>query len=106
MAFLLWQADGLGLFVAQAHPQPRTLGGDREILISQPPHEVEGLLRRLLLSLAQRVGLDVLLDRRPHLRRRPEITVGRHEAPESLVRSLKVVTLDEESEPPLAIGEV
>jgi len=40
----------LGLFVAHAHPQPSAFGGNGQVAISQPPDEVEGLLRGLLLS--------------------------------------------------------
>jgi hypothetical protein len=40
------------------------------------------------------------------LRRCPEETVCGHEAPERLVRPLKVVRVDEKHEPPLGVGEV
>jgi hypothetical protein len=103
---LLWHGDGLGFFVAQAHPQPSAFGGNGQVAISQPPDQVEGLLRRLLLRLTQSVGLDVLLDRRPHLGRRSEIPVCGHQSAQRLVRPLEVVTLDEESQPPLAIRKV
>jgi hypothetical protein len=47
---LLRHGDGLRLLVAQAHPQPGAFGGNRQVLISQSSHEVEGLLRGLLLG--------------------------------------------------------
>lgn len=94
------------LLVAQAHAQPLALGGDREVLIAQPAHQVEGLLGGLLLGAPKRVGLDVLLDRRSHLRRRAEVAVGGDQPVQRLVRSLEVVALHEEAQPPLAVGEV
>lgn len=96
----------MGLFVAHAYPQPGTVRGDRQVLISQPSDQVEGLLHGLLLGFAKRVGFDVFLDRRPHLGCRSEISVGRHEPAQRLVRPLEVVALHEEAKPPLTIGEV
>jgi hypothetical protein len=96
----------LGFLVAQAHPQPLALRGDREVLVAQPTHQVEGLLGRLLLRASKRVGLDALLDRRPHLRRRAEVAIGGDQPVQGLVGSLEVIALDEKPEPPLAVGEV
>jgi hypothetical protein len=96
----------LGLFVAQAHPQPGPFGSDRQVLISEPADQVEGLLHRLLLGLAQGVGLNVLLDGCPHLGCRAEVAVRRHQTTEPLVRPLEVVALDEERQSSLTVGEV
>ncbi|HSS48269.1 MAG TPA: hypothetical protein VLX28_04925 [Thermoanaerobaculia bacterium] len=103
---LLWHADGLGLFIAQAHPQTRAFGGNRQVLISKASDQVEGLLRRLLLSFPHGVGFDVGLDGCTYLRRCPEVPVSWHEPAQRLMRSLEVVAFDEEPEPTLAVGEV
>jgi hypothetical protein len=100
------QTDGLWLLIAHADPYPRALGGDREVLISQPSDQVKGLLDRLLLRSPQRVCLDVLLDGRPDLRRGAEVAVRRHQSIQRLVRPLEVVPFDEERQPSLAIREV
>jgi hypothetical protein len=100
------QVDGLGGFVAQAHPQPLALGGDREVLVTEAPHQVEGLLGGLLLRAPKCVGFNALLDRRAHLRRCPEVPVRGDEPVQCLVGPLEVVALHEEPEPPLAISEV
>jgi hypothetical protein len=50
-----------------------------------------------------RVVGDRSLDRASHVLGSTEIPVRRHQAPERLVRSLEVVTVDEEPEPLLAI---
>jgi len=96
----------LGFFVSKAHSQPLALRGDREVLVAEAAHQIEGLLGGLLLRAPQRVGFDALLDRRAHLRRRPEVAVGGDQSIQGLVRPLEVVALDEEPEPPLAIGKV
>jgi hypothetical protein len=96
----------LWLLIAHAHPQPRALRGDREVLVTQPSHQIEGLLRGLLLRSPERVGFDVLLHRRPYLWRRAEVAVRGDQPVQGLVRSLEVVSLDEEPQPPLAVGEV
>jgi hypothetical protein len=103
---LLLQVDGLWLLVAQAYAQPLALCGDRKVLISEPAHQVEGLLGGLLLRTPKRVGLDALLDRRSHLRCCAEIPVGGDQPVQCLVRPLEVVALDEKPEAPLTVGEV
>jgi hypothetical protein len=100
------QGDGLWLLIAQTDSEPGPVGGDREVSIPEPSHQIEGLLGRLLLRASQRVAFDVLLDRRAHLRCCAEVPVGRYEPVQRLVRPLEVVPLDEEPEAPLAIGEV
>lgn len=60
----------------------------------------------MVLCASQRIGFDVLLDRRTHLRRCSEVAGGRHQASQRLVRALKIVALDEETQPSLAVREV
>ena len=54
----------------------------------------------------QRVRSHVALDRLPHLRTRSKEAVRRHLPLQRLVRPLEVVGLDEELQPPQAIGKV
>jgi len=95
-----------GLFAADADLQPRAARVDRQIPITQPPHEVEGRPRRLRLRQAQRIGRHCRLDRRTHLGRGTEEAVSRSEALQGLVRALEVVVLHEQQHPPLAVLEV
>jgi hypothetical protein len=84
------------------------VGGDLQVLVAQPPDDVEGLARLLLARQSQRVGFHVLLDRGPHLRRRPEEPVSRHQPRQPLMRPLEVVVLDEVGQPVvqvLVVGE-
>jgi len=63
-------------------------------------------LHRLLSRQPQRVVIDGALHRLTHLRRRLEVSVRGHEAIDALMRALKVVGIDEEPQPPLAITKV
>lgn len=80
--------------------------GDAQVSVSEPADEVEGLARRLLQRAAERVLLHHLLHRVAYLRRRAEEPVRRHQPADALVRTLKVVRVDEELQPPLAVLEV
>lgn len=80
--------------------------GDAEVLISESPDQVEGLLRLLLLCEPQGVGLDLCLDRRAHVWRCAKEAIRRHQAIDALMRSLKVVVLDEERDSPQPVGKV
>ena len=94
------------MLVPELHVQPVPRCGDGHVPVSQSPHQVEGLTRRLLERESQGVLLDILLDGLSYLRRGPEEAVRRHQASYSLVWPLEVVRLDEERHPPLAVGEV
>ncbi|HSD20763.1 MAG TPA: hypothetical protein VLC54_12035, partial [Anaeromyxobacter sp.] len=102
---LLRKSDRL-LLRAHLHPQPVRARCDREIAVAEPAHQVERLLRRLLLREPQRVRLHAPLDRGAHLRRAAEEAVRRHQAAERLVRALEVVAVDEQRETPRTVGEV
>jgi hypothetical protein len=103
---LLADSNRLRLFLAHPYAHPAFGCCDAELPIAQLAHEVEGLLRRLLASKPQRVGFDRLLHRVAHLLRSPEESVGGHEPLERLVRTMEVVVIDEEREPPFAIRVV
>ena len=75
-------------------------------MVPQLPSEVEGLAGRLLECEADRVLLHRGLDRRAHLRGGTEESVGRDEAVDALVRAVKVVAIDEEAQPTLAVREI
>jgi hypothetical protein len=86
--------------------QSTSFRGDRQIAIAKPSHEVERFLQRLLLREPKRVVRHALLHRRAHVRRGAEESVGRHQSSECLMRPLEVVALDEERNPPFAVGIV
>jgi hypothetical protein len=102
---LLRQLDRL-LHLSHLHLQAPAPRRDRQVLISQPPHQVEGLLGRLFQRQPLRVRDHRLFHRRPHLRRRPEEAVRRGHPLDALVRPLEVVPVDEEAQPPVAVREV
>jgi hypothetical protein len=106
IAFLLRQFDALRLLVTHLHPETAARRRDGEVAVAESSDEVEGLSRGLLERKPERVFLHVSLDCLSHLRRCAEEAVGWHETRERLVRSLEVVRVDEEREPPLTIGEV
>ncbi len=106
MVVLLRQLDGLRRFVAHLHAQATFGRRYRQLAIPQAPHQVEGLAQRLLVRQPQRVLLHCPLDRRAHLRRRPEEAVGRHQPAERLVRPLEVVRVHEEPDAFHAVGEI
>jgi hypothetical protein len=92
--------------IAHLHAERSAGSRDAEVLIADAADQVERLLRRLLLCEAKRVGLDLGLDRRSHVRSRAEVPICRYQTIDALVRSLKVVVLDEQLQPPQAVREV
>jgi hypothetical protein len=80
--------------------------GDGQVAIPEPPHQVEGLARWLLERQPLRVVGHRALDSLPHVRGRPEIPVRRHQPIKRLVRPVEVVTVDEEPQSLLAVGEI
>jgi hypothetical protein len=85
----------------------RTSGrGDAEVLVAEATHEIERLLRLLLLSQSQSVGFDLSLDRRSYVRRCTKEPVRRDATVDSLVRPLEVVVLDEERDASKTVREV
>ena len=98
--------DGLRLLVSHLHAQTASVGSDGHALVPQLASKVEGLAHRLLQCEPAGVLLHRRLDRGPHLRCGPEEFVGGHQALNPLVRTAKIVPIDEETEPSLAVGEV
>jgi hypothetical protein len=96
----------LRCFVANLHAHSGAGCGDQQIAIPESSNQVKRLLRRPLVSETNRVVDDVLLDRFTHLRCRAKETISRHETIERLMRALKVVVMNEEADPLLAIGKV
>jgi hypothetical protein len=92
MVFLL-EIDRLWRFSVELDLQAPAICRDREIAIAEPPDQVEGLLRRLLVRQTQRVLRHALFDRRPHLRRRAEEAVRRHQPRETLMGTLEIVAV-------------
>jgi hypothetical protein len=105
MVTLLGQGDG-GFLGADTDLEAGAGGRDGQVAVSQPAHQVEGLVRRLLARQAQGVGGDVGFDHGTHLGGGAEETVCRRQALQRLVRALEVVVLDEEADTALAIVEV
>jgi hypothetical protein len=106
IGLLLRQSNRLRLLGTQLHSQAATRGRDAQVLVSQPAHQVEGLARRLFERQPLGVLRDALLHGCSHLRRGTEEAIGRHEPLDALVRSLEVVSVDEEPEAPVAVSEV
>jgi hypothetical protein len=105
MLALLGQGNR-GFFVAHADFQVRAAGADRQIAIAQPADEIKRLARRLLAGQTQRVGRDVCLDHRTHLRRRAEEAIRRRQTVKGLMRTLEVVVLDKKPNAPLTVIEI
>jgi hypothetical protein len=85
----------------------RTTGGcDAEILVAEAADEIERLLDRFLLRETECVGLDLRLDGCTDLRRRTKVAVRGDISIDALVRTLEVVVLDEELEPPKTVCKV
>ena len=103
---LLSQLDRPRSLLAHLHPQAFARRRDRQVAVAEPADEVEGLAGLAVLRHPHGVVGDVALDRLSHVRCRAEEAVRRHEPPERLVRSLEVVRVDEEPQPPHAVGEV
>jgi hypothetical protein len=103
---LLGQSNRLRLLIPHLHAQPAAGRCNRQVSVSQAPHQVEGLARGLLHREACRVVRDALLDGGPHLRRRPEEAIGGHQPLDALVRALEVVRVDEKPQAAFAVGEV
>jgi hypothetical protein len=79
---------------------------DAQVAVAETSDEIERFLRRLLVCETQGVRCHRLLDRVTHLRRCAKEAVGGHEPFESLVRSLEIVRLHEESDAAVAVREV
>jgi hypothetical protein len=79
---------------------------DAEILVAEATDEVKRFLSRFVLRQPKRVVLHVRLDRSADVRCRAEESVGGHETLDALMRTVKVVVLDEQSDSPLAVREV
>ena len=77
MLVLLRKLYRLRLLRAELHAQRATSRSDRKVLITKPPHQVEGLSWWLLERKAERVLLDALFDRLPHVREMPGDVVER-----------------------------
>jgi hypothetical protein len=88
------------------HQERTTHKRNRQVPVAQSPHQVKGLPGRPLVREGQGVLCHRALDRLPHLRRRAEESVCRHQAPDPLMRPAKVVRLHEEAHPPLAVFEI
>lgn len=98
--------NGLGCFGAHLHAERAAGGSNREVAIAETTHEIEGLPRLLLHREPQRVLLDALLHRVPHVRRRLEEAIRRDDSLDALVRTMEVVPIDVEPESPLTVREV
>ena len=79
---------------------------DREVTVTEPAHEIEGLARRLLSCQAKRIRRHRRFDRGPDLGRRAEEAICRGQAFDRLVRTLEVVVLNEQRRSALAVVEV
>jgi hypothetical protein len=98
MELLSRHGNGSRRFISELYSQLAARRRDGQVLISQLPHQVEGLAHRLLQRHPQRVRFDVRLDRRLHLRRRAEEAICGHQPFDALVRPLEVVAVHEEFE--------
>jgi hypothetical protein len=98
--------DRLWLFVADLDSKRAARGRDAQIPSSKSSHEIERFPGRLLERKPPRVLLHRALDRRPDLRRSPEESICRDEPSERLMRTVKVIGLDEELEATHAVREV
>jgi hypothetical protein len=100
------ELNRLRFAVSHLHAQSSPLRGDAQVAVAQAADQVEGFSRRLLLRQSCSVFRHVLFNRCAHLRRRPKESICRHQSLQRLVRPVEVVRVDEESQPPLHIGEV
>jgi len=103
---LLGQRDPLRRLVAELDLQIAARRRDRQIAVAESAHQVKRLTRRLLVRQTRCVVRHRALHRRPHVRRRAEETVRRHQPLDPLVRPLKVVRLHVQRETPRAVGKV
>jgi hypothetical protein len=94
------------LLVAELDAQPAARGCDGEVSVAEPSHKVKRLAWRLLKGKPQGVLLDVLLDRLAHVRGSSEESVRGHEPVDTSMGSLEIVGIDEQAQPPRAVGEV
>jgi hypothetical protein len=92
--------------VADADIEPLLAGCDREALIAELTDDIEGLAWLLFERETQCVLCDLLLDCLSHVYRGAEESICRHEAVESLMRTLKVVVREVVLEPALCVDEV
>ena len=105
MLVLLRQGDG-GLVGADADLEACAARVDRQIVLAQPPDQVERRLRGLLARESQRVRRHRRLDCAAHRGGRPEVPIRRRQPLERLVRPLEVVVLHIQRHPSLAVREV
>lgn len=94
------------LLVADTDVQSAAFSGDGQVTVTKSTDEIERLARRLLVREPHRIGRNVFLDRCTDVRRRAEEAVRGNETFERLMRTLEVVGLHEEREPPVAVDEV
>ena len=92
--------------IADLHAERSARRSDAEVLVAEPTHQIEGLLRRLLLRHSQCVRVHLRFDRRAHVRCGTKVPIRRHRTLDALMRSLEVVVLDEERQSPQAVREV
>jgi len=92
--------------VANLHLQAIAAGGDRQSLVAELADDIERLSRRLLQCEAQLVRRNRALDFRAHVCGDFEEAVRRHEPVERLMRSLKVVVVDEVFESLLRVNDM
>ena len=98
--------NGLWLLAIELHAQPIAMCRNRQLAVTELADQIERLLRRALEREPPSVFSDRVFDGLAHLRRCAEVPVGRRQSVERLVGSMKVVMVDEEPQPPLAIDEV
>jgi hypothetical protein len=96
----------LRFLVAHAHAKRAPGRAYGEVAVAETTDQVERLARWLLHRCPRRVVLHVELDRSAYVRRCAEVAVRRNEPVEGLMRPLKVVPVDEETETPRAVREV
>jgi len=94
------------VLIAHPHRQRRAARADGKRAVAELTGEVKRLPQRLLLRQAQCVLGHLRLDAGAHLTRRAEEPIRRRESFEPLVRTFKVVVLDVQRHPALAVLEV
>jgi hypothetical protein len=94
------------LAIPELHEETATGERDRQIALTEPPYQVEGLPRRPRAGELKGIRRHAPLHRRPYLRRGAEEAVRRHQTPDPLMGTAEVVGLDEKTHPSLAVLEV
>jgi hypothetical protein len=98
--------NGLRGFGAELDAKRAAASGNGEVAVTEATHEVERLSWLLLHREAERVLIDARPHRLTHVRRCLKEAVRRDEPLDALMRPVKVVAVDEERQPPLAVSEV